>query len=207
MSKIEIGSIFGRLTVIEPGKLVGRNRYWICKCDCGNFKEIAYSSLTKGSSKSCGCLNSEMASIRRTTHGKSKSSEYAIWVGMRQRCEDVNCAAYKNYGGRGINVCYEWSSFEKFFADMGPSNGGTLERKDNDKGYEITNCILDTRKSQANNRRSNIQIEFNNKTQTIQQWSEELGIPYFTLRARLVILNWTTKRALTEPIRKKSQPA
>lgn len=207
MSKIEIGSMFGRLLVIEPGKIVGRNRYWICRCDCGNTKEIAYSSLSKGTSKSCGCLNAELSSARRTTHGKSKSSEYGIWLGMHQRCEDVNHHAYKNYGGRGISVCQEWKGFEKFFADMGPSNGGTLERKDNDKGYSAANCIWDTRKAQANNRRSNIPIEFKNKTQTIQQWSEELGIPYFTLRARLVILNWPVKRALTEPIRRKSQPA
>lgn len=207
MSKIEVGSRFGRLTVTESGKLVGRNRYWICKCDCGNLKEIAYSSLTKGASKSCGCLHSELAAARLTTHGKSKTSEYNVFLGMHQRCEDVNHHAYKNYGGRGIGVCPEWESFERFFLDMGESNGGSIERKDNNKGYSLENCIWDTRKAQANNRRSNIQIEFKNKTQTIQQWSEELGISYWTLRSRIVILNWPIKRALTEPIRKKPQPA
>lgn len=35
----------------------GTSTYWLCKCDCGNEKvlSIAKSSLTRGSTTSCGC--------------------------------------------------------------------------------------------------------------------------------------------------------
>lgn len=53
-----VGQKFGKLTVI---KYVGRNKHgvnWLCKCDCGNFKEIRESYLLSGHTKSCGCTQS-----------------------------------------------------------------------------------------------------------------------------------------------------
>jgi hypothetical protein len=211
MNQITIGGKFGRLTILQKGKIVGRNRYWLCSCECGKAKEIAYSSLSKGATKSCGCLNAELASARKKTHGKSKSSEYFIWLGMHQRCNDKNCKAYGNYGGRGITVCSEWSGnngFETFLSHMGvkPKNA-SIERRDNNGNYCAENCIWATYKEQANNRRTNVNIEFNGTRKTIQQLSEEYQIPYFTLRARIVVLNWPIERALTEKIRRKPTTA
>ena len=86
---------------------------------------------------------------------KSNHPLYHTWMGMIARCENPNNASYKNYGGRGLSVCDRWRhSFEKFVEDMGPKpNGYTIERVDNDEGYNPTNCIWDTRKNQNNNRR------------------------------------------------------
>ena len=51
------GHRFGKLTVVEP---TDQRRYrsvvWRCKCDCGNEKLVASSSLLSGDTKSCGCL-------------------------------------------------------------------------------------------------------------------------------------------------------
>lgn len=33
---------------------------------------------------------------------------YQIWADMKHRCSSEKCAAYPNYGGRGITVCEEW---------------------------------------------------------------------------------------------------
>lgn len=200
---IRIGDKFGRLTVESLGRLQGRNRYWFCLCECGTRKEIYGSSLTRGASKSCGCLSAELSSARRKTHGKTRTPEHVIWLGMRQRCNDKNHPAYKNYGGRGIKVCERWDSFESFLADMGQAKGRMIERQDNNKDYEPGNCIWADAKTQANNRRSNRTYEYKGQTKNIQQWAETKNIPYFTLRARLVILGWPIKRALNEPIRKK----
>lgn len=65
-----IGLKFERLTVIEEvnphvypsGK---KRRKFLCKCDCGNFKEVMINDLVQGHTKSCGCLNQEKRSQRR----------------------------------------------------------------------------------------------------------------------------------------------
>lgn len=60
------GQHFGRLTVIALKEIDVNNKYaiWHCKCECGNEVDIAGYSLTHGRTKSCGCLNKELASQR-----------------------------------------------------------------------------------------------------------------------------------------------
>lgn len=58
------GKIFGRLTVTDKYESKNKTTYWLCKCECGNFKWIDAKSLNKGETRSCGCLNSELASKR-----------------------------------------------------------------------------------------------------------------------------------------------
>jgi hypothetical protein len=80
---------------------------------------------------------------------------YKVWAAMKDRCANPHNKQYKDYGGRGINVCRRWLKFENFLADMGerPFHGATLERKNNDRGYSNRKCTWATRKEQAANRR------------------------------------------------------
>jgi hypothetical protein len=82
--------------------------------------------------------------------------EYRIWNAMLQRCRNRNNKDYKDYGGRGINVCDDWLLFENFIRDMGrrPHKSLTLERNENDKGYSKSNCRWATRKEQRANQRT-----------------------------------------------------
>jgi hypothetical protein len=105
---------------------------------------------------------------------------------MISRCTNPKFPGYKNYGGRGITVCERWRQYEHFLADMGERpHGMTIERKDNDGNYEPDNCRWATRLEQANNKRTNVFIEFDGKRMTRSQWERELGLGSTTLRNRL----------------------
>lgn len=80
---------------------------------------------------------------------------YRIWLEMRRRCNGKKHSEYFRYGARGIKVCPEWGSFDVFLSDMGqcPSTGHSIDRINNEKGYEKSNCRWATASQQAANRR------------------------------------------------------
>lgn len=169
------GKIFGRLAVLhrtDNDPISGHAR-WVCQCDCGKTTVCNGALLRNGSTKSCGCLKTEfrvMVNKSRKTHGQSKKTLYKIWCGMKARCQNKNNPNYKNYGGRGINVCERWQTFENFASDVGarPTMSHSIDRIDNNSGYHCGHCEecqingwkFNTRWAtwvqQANNRRNNV---------------------------------------------------
>ena len=182
------GQRFGRLVVLSH--LETRSTFgcvtWKCLCDCGNETVAIGSNLRSGNTKSCGCLTGESARERFSTHGKSTLNEYKIWKGIRKRCNNPNCKAYHNYGGRGIKLDARWEDFNTFYRDMGPrpSRLHSIERIDNDGNYCPENCKWILRSKQPNNTRMNLRLRLNGVELNIAQWSERLGIHPQTLYSR-----------------------
>jgi len=134
-----------------------------------------------------------------------RTAVYNAWVNMKQRCLNPKHPSYPDYGQRGIAVCDRWiESFSAFASDMGPKPAGaSLERRENDKGYSPDNCYWATREQQQSNRRANVLLMLDGRTQTLKRWAKELGISHITLRARIVDLGWPIEKALTTPADKK----
>lgn len=89
----------------------------------------------------------------RTSHGMSGTKTYRAWAHMKGRCTNPNLPVWDHYGGRGITYSPKWRSFESFYADMGECpEGMSLDRIDNDKGYESGNCRWVSQSVQNGNR-------------------------------------------------------
>lgn len=180
-----MGKVFGRLTVIGRDEYGEKARY-LCHCTCGVVRFFKLYNLTRGVTRSCGCLAREHSRERATTYGKSHMPEATIWRAMKSRCQNPKNVQYASYGGRGIDVCARWQVFENFLEDMGtrPSDGHSIERMDNDKGYSPENCCWATRAVQSRNRRSNRIITYKGESMCLTDWAIRLGIKRLTLSMR-----------------------
>lgn len=148
------GQTFERLTVIEIAETRGKrkNIYWKCVCSCGNIFIASGSSMSRGSTKSCGCIRSDA----HKTHGMTGTPEFLAWYGMKSRCYNENTTDYNIYGGRGIEVCKEWrDDFSAFFSHVGkrPSPNHSIDRINTDGNYEPGNVRWETATIQSRNQR------------------------------------------------------
>ena len=80
------GQRFGKLVALKKSSSKSGKTYWLCKCDCGNEKEVQTTHLRNGSIQSCGCLKLEKSkgSLTCPICGKSFESNNH----MRKYCYD-----------------------------------------------------------------------------------------------------------------------
>lgn len=192
MSKIRLqlaGFRFGKWFVVD---FAGFNKRgsgtWNCLCDCGNENVVIGSELKSGSSQSCGCLKIQVSTSNATTHGMKYTPLYNVYRGMKDRCYNKNCAAYKNYGGRGIEVCKEWfDDFVNFYNDMSEGyqpHKVTIERKEVNKNYSKENCIWIPREQQSRNRTNTIWITTEKGVMTITEAAKLANVSWFCMYNR-----------------------
>jgi hypothetical protein len=116
-----------------------------------------------------------MVYTRTAIHGHKRhgvgTSTYNIWQGMVARCRSPKSKDYARYGGRGITVCESWFSFPNFLADMGERPTGlTLDRRDNNAGYNKENCRWATQQEQDANKRNSVHITAFGETKILAEW-------------------------------------
>jgi hypothetical protein len=208
------GQRFGRLVVLrhDPEK-------WsrlICRCDCGAEVRVGRGNLTEGRTLSCGCLSREGSRARgrqRARHGHTRmdtagrqaSRTYSSWNAMLGRCTNPRHHAFARYGRLGVSE--RWRSFEVFLADMGERPPGTsLDRIDNERGYEPGNCRWATAQEQQRNRRGQRLLTWEGVTLCIAAWGERIKTSGRCIAERLRA-GWSIERALTEPVQQSRRNA
>lgn len=131
-------------------------------------------------------------------HWMTWTAIYRLYAGIVSRCK-----SHKDYKARWI-IC-EWTTFKEFYDDMGHgyTKWLTIDRTDNDWNYSKENCSWVDMKTQCNNRRNNINIEYQWRTQTLMQWCEELVLPYKTIYSRINRYWYSTHMAFTKSITNK----
>lgn len=187
---------------IDP---IGKRRRALFLCSCGKKVELDISWVKSLNSTSCGCYKSELITNKNTKHScasrENKSGAYRSWQAMHQRCKSD--PYYVN-----INICERWSGndgFINFLQDMGERpNELTIERVDNTKGYEPTNCIWASRLVQSNNSINTVKVTIDGETNSISEWCRIKGIGYHLIKQRRQ-RGMTLEDAITTPINTSKQ--
>lgn len=125
-------------------------RWCVAECPyCTKVKECRTCDLKNR--QSCGCATHLKAHVK---HGMSNTRQYTTWADLKDRCDNPNNKSYVRYGARGISYDPKWKTFEGFWEDMaeGYFDTGTIERKNNNLGYDKANCTWITIEDQVLNR-------------------------------------------------------
>lgn len=151
-----IGKIFGRWTIIEFSHKDEKQRalYWKCKCVCGNEGIIRYSQLKQGKSKSCGCYQKEVATLRIINANKKRVLPTGV-AALRNlfRCYRKDSIARGIFFNLTIEEFIKIIGLNCYYCSIEPKqlskninwNGSYkyngIDRVDNDKGYVINNVV------------------------------------------------------------------
>lgn len=134
---------------IKANKSIVQKLECVCRT-CGYKRTVLSTSLCRANPHKCNaCIRA--ASTRNMPERES-------WRGARARCKNPKNKSWKYYGGRGIVFADEWDGpggFERFLAHVGlkPSPSHSIDRIDNDRGYEPGNVRWATPAEQVKNSR------------------------------------------------------
>lgn len=201
--QIAIGYRSGLLTAVREIKRLNertgyQHTWWVCRCECGNEKEVIPSHLRREGVKSCGCQTNAWKARNATKHGLYGTPAYKTWIEINRRCFNPKFKKWANYGGRGITVCERWRTFENFLADMGerPFPKAEIDRIDSNGHYEPGNCRWTDRATQMRNVSTNRYVTANGRTMILSDWSRETGLDTSIICTRIKN-GWTEEDAVT----------
>ena len=172
-----VGQIINDFLILDSIH-VGKDTKYLLRCQkCG--KEY-YKSRTfiKNKGKCCYCGNGRNY---HNAQGYEHTRLYERYMSILRRVKN-----HKEYAH--VQVCQEWvndyTAFMKWALENGYDDSLTIDRIDNAKGYSPDNCRWVSLKKQANNRTSNVFIEYKGKKFTIAEFADFINLPYNTVLLR-----------------------
>ena len=137
-----IGKKFGNLTIVSllPIKK-GQGRIWLCKCDCGQTKEVRTTNLKNGFVQSCGCLNQR--GLPKGESGARHLYRHYVFSAKRRKipfnislenfkiltsknctyCDTPPLKIVKSYDAKSSHSFYHYNGLDR----INPSRGYTLD--------------------------------------------------------------------------------
>lgn len=187
-------------------------KLFYCKCLlCGNIIPHRIENLSKLKGNGCkDCVN-KAKSINAVKHTRL----YNVWKQMKHRCRCTNndFNHWKNYAGKGIDICKEWETYEPF-KKWAQENGWnennlynskrntlTIDRIDNNGNYCPENCRIITHFEQQWNKSINKKVEYKGKIYNLLQLSKKLNLPISTINSRI-----KTNKSLDDPYNYRKKP-
>ena len=143
-------------------------RYDLCRCDCGQIKHVRRDHRKAALSTQCSRCNSyhkgKDTDVKpelptKAVYTKEEREIRHIVKEAKRRCIHPEHKWYKNYGGRGITFSFKDVSQAVIWiiANLGPKPKGlTLDRIDNNRGYEPKNLRWATYAEQNRNKRKSV---------------------------------------------------
>lgn len=170
---------------VQGYQMADSNPTGLCQCGCGQPTAIA-KQTRRGNIKGLPLRFVRGHKSTHKSHGLTDSVEYRNWKHMLERCRNPQHPKWPRYGGRGISVCKQWLSFERFIEDMGPKPpGASIDRINNNGNYEPSNCRWATPKQQSQNTSNNVVLEHNGTSLCLAEWERVLGLYKGCLSRRL----------------------
>jgi hypothetical protein len=142
------GKRFNRWTVLgrAPNGHRGVTR-WLCRCDCGTERAVWSPTLVNGTSKSCGCYNSESSAKRHAIHwGKASRNRlvYQYRASARKRKYPWTLTQEETHRLFEANCYYCGSKPKQVYKAKechGPYVYNGIDRVDSSLGYTPDNCV------------------------------------------------------------------
>lgn len=145
--KVETGNRYGRWLVVGYSETKTSGAFWDCVCDCGATRSVSGHSLRMGRSTSCGCLKSDLLR-QRLQKPKGESARNSALATSKRNAQRRGLTwgltdeqALKLFLGN-CNYCNSDLSnrFQRTKTHGGYAYNG-IDRVDNDRGYELDNCV------------------------------------------------------------------
>lgn len=212
--------VYGRLkltgiTFLKQG-VRQKRRMAQALCECGKLDFYDYDQIKRGSTKSCGCLKVDTARAQSMRHGLSEHPLYGVWLRLREKCNNLESTASKNYGQKGVRLCEEWNKSYMGFYTWAIANGWEvglqidkdklyIEKHGGKRGYLYSPeycCFLTQRENKKFTTRTHY-LEFNGVRKTISEWAVELGINRCVISNRLRQFDGDVHKTLSTPVLKR----
>lgn len=195
-----VGKKINQLQILQPDN--NDKAKVICECDCGIIKSQKLYYIILGRTKSCGCYARKLFLKSSTKHNMTNTRLHNIWSGIKHRCSPTS-KHHKYYYDRGIHLHKPWAeNFLTFYNEAcgSYSEGLSIDRIDNDKGYIPGNVRWVNGYVQSNNTRKNKFVYYKNNKYTYAEICRTFNLKYHQFR-RLIIKGMSVEYAINNSLR------